>query len=91
MARNASWTVDFYDSRDAWQAERSNASMVFEDGEMARLWARTQDMASFPLTALCCEGTVVAMFIVPPRDGSLMRQERAEIPVIAAPPAGLAS
>lgn len=82
MDGNGHWKVDFFDGRRACQEERANASVGFDDGELARLWARTQDMETYPLSALSCDDNVVAMFIVVPRDDSLMRQERAEIPVI---------
>ncbi|MEZ5609420.1 MAG: hypothetical protein R3E45_03065 [Rhodocyclaceae bacterium] len=82
MEGKSRWKVEFFDSRDAWQCARANACVGFEDGDMARLWARTQDLEAFPLSALSCDDTVVAMFIVAPHDDSLMRQERAEIPVI---------
>jgi len=86
MDRHDHWKVGFYDSRLAWQEERSKITVDFEDGELARLWARTQELDAYPLTALFHDDSVVAMFIVAPRDGSLMRQERAEIPVIVGRP-----
>lgn len=77
------WSVHFHATLDAWRrGEPPLRRMAFTDYEEALVWARTQEMGPFPLATLLQKGGVVAVFLEPPADPLLMRQERVEIPAL---------
>lgn len=78
------WKVAFYSSLQAWYGgEAPLESLDFASEGDAVIWARTQSMGRFRLAELSRGLELKALYLEPPPDPALMRQERVEIPAAA--------
>ncbi|MDD3353517.1 hypothetical protein [Zoogloea sp.] len=82
MPTHRPWTVSFYAHLQDWHGGHPPAcSAAFGDEATAILWARTQSIPSHRLAVVSQGSSVRALYLSTPRDETLMRQERVEIPV----------
>lgn len=82
----ANWVVAFHPSIQAWHEHRECVLKVaFDTEQEAVIWARTQEMGQLRVAAVCRGQDVHALYLQPPPDPTLMRQERVEIPIVVRP------
>ncbi len=82
------WSVLFHATLDAWRrGDAASRRVEFADYEEALVWARTQEMGRFPLATLLENDRILGVYLEPPADPLLMRQERVEIPALPVAPA----
>lgn len=87
-AKPQNWSVLFHATLAAWrQGDIALCRVEFASYEQALAWARTQEMGQFPLATLMENDRVLAVYLEPPPDPALMRQERVEIPALPVAPA----
>ncbi|AWI76173.1 hypothetical protein CEW83_13860 [Parazoarcus communis] len=80
----SAWKVAFFESLQAWYGGgQAVQSLDFASEGEAVIWARTQEMGRFRLAAITQGNLLRALYLEPPPDPLLMRQERVEIPAVA--------